>query len=449
MSPPNPNPGQETGSEVRLPGAAAAMWLLLSINLFNYIDRQVLSAVVPQIKESLLANPEHTGVVGFLLKLLSGILGGNPENAMVGLLSMAFMVTYMVAAPLLSSLPYRRWLIIGGGIIVWSLASGASGLATGFGVLLLTRCLVGLGEAAYGPVAPSILSEYFPVKERGAKLALFYLAIPVGSALGFVLGGLVGSKFGWEWAFYSVVPPGIILGLICLWMKEPARAKPLTAAPELAGKSKWQLYKGFLANKSYLYNTIAMTAMTFAIGGIGFWMPTYIHEYRQAGSLASVNIIFGAILVLSGLSATLIGGWLGDRLRGRLKGSYFKVSGWAMILGFPACLGILYAPFPTAWVFVFLACFCLFLNTGPSNTALANVISPALRPSAFALNILVIHLFGDVLSPLVIGAITDASGSMSTAFLVVSVLVLVGGVVWLWASRYLDKDTSLVASQER
>lgn len=432
-------------------GAGAAMALLLSINLFNYIDRQILSAVVPHIKEDLLHNAgaEQGPVISFLLDGLGKLLGGNPENAMVGLLAMAFMVTYMVAAPLLGSLKYKRWWIICGGIVVWSLASGASGLATTFGALLFTRCLVGLGEAAYGPVAPSILSDYYPVASRGRALSWFYLAIPVGSALGFVLGGLVaGSELGWRWAFYLVVPPGILLGLICLFMKEPTGASKTVDQTALLAQSRWTLYKGFLKNRSYLLNTVAMTFMTFAIGGIGFWMPTYIHEYRQAGSLASVNIIFGAILVVAGLSATLAGGMLADRLRHKVRGSYFKVSGWAMILGFPASLGILYAPFPFAWVFVFLACFCLFLNTGPSNTALANVIQPALRPAAFALNILVIHLFGDVLSPLVIGAITDATGSMNKAFVVVSLLVLVGGVTWLFAARNLDADTAKIGQEK-
>ena len=175
-------------------------------------------------------------------------------------------------------------------------------------------------------------------------------------------------------------------------------------------------------------------------------MPTYFHEFRKAGSLAEVNMIFGAILVVSGLSATLIGGYLADHLRTKIKGSYFKVSGIAMLLAFPCSLGMLYAPFPTAWVFVFLACFFLFLNTGPSNTALANVIEPSSRSSAFALNILIIHLFGDVVSPLIIGVITDATGkNMTLAFLVVSVLVLAGGIVWLFGAKHLDEDTRAVS----
>jgi MFS family permease len=173
MSQTPPDPSQ-SGPQVALPGAKAAMALLLGINLFNYIDRQVLSAVVPQIKESLLAHQDHASpVVAFLLKVLGTMLGGNAENTMVSLLSMAFLVSYIIAAPLLSSLPVKRWWIICGGVIIWSLASGGSGMATGFGILLLTRCLVGIGEAAYGPVAPSILADYFPVASRGKALSWF------------------------------------------------------------------------------------------------------------------------------------------------------------------------------------------------------------------------------------------------------------------------------------
>jgi MFS family permease len=197
-----------------------------------------------------------------------------------------------------------------------------------------------------------------------------------------------------------------------------------------------------------------MTAMTFAMGGIGFWMPYYIREFRDGGKQAAVGITFGAIVVIAGLAATLLGGYLGDKLRPRFPGSYFLVSGAAMLIGFPLSvamldlraygLGWLYVPFPWAWIFVFLACFCLFFNTGPTNTILANVTHPSIRASAFALNILVIHALGDVVSPLIIGAITDASGQdMNLAFLLVSALILVGGVLWLWGARFLERDTKM------
>src|SRR5229473_6343685 len=201
-----------------MPGARAALILLLAINLFNYLDRYVLAAVVENIKEEL----PKVAVPDWLLRLF----GSDPTHTLIGLLAMAFMATYMLTAPFFGWMAERvsRWRLVGIGVAVWSLASGASGLATTFGILFLTRCLVGVGEGAYGPIAPDMISDLYPVKVRGRVLAWFYMAIPVGSALGYVLGSAIGSSsLGWRWAFYLVVPPGLLLGLACFFMKEPVR----------------------------------------------------------------------------------------------------------------------------------------------------------------------------------------------------------------------------------
>lgn len=139
--------------------------LLLAMNMLNYVDRYVLAAVEPTVQRQMLPD--------------------NPNaRAKMGLLSTAFMVSYMVAAPLFGWLAERRsrWLLIALGVGLWSLASGASGLAVTFAVLLATRCLVGVGEAAYGPAAPAIISDFYPLAWRGKVLSWFYVAIPVGSA---------------------------------------------------------------------------------------------------------------------------------------------------------------------------------------------------------------------------------------------------------------------------
>src|SRR5579871_3390470 len=453
------DPSLSPSKDRPLPGARAALVLLLCINLFNYIDRQVLAAVVPFLRP--LAQNLGDSPLAALLGWLQRLLGSNPENALIGLLAMAFMVTYMIAAPLFGWLAERtsRWLLVGVGVILWSLASGATGLAQTFGVLLLTRCLVGIGEAAYGPVAPTMISDLYPVKVRGSVLAWFYMAIPVGSALGFVLGGQVADsawltawgvdpEARWRWAFYLVVPPGLLLGLWCWLMPEPARGQADLGDGHPPRQASLRDYLLLLRTPSYVLDTLGMAAMTFALGGIGFWMPSYIHEFRGEPNLGRVNLIFGAIVVVAGLMATLLGGIAGDKLRARFPGSYFLVSGMAMLIGFPFSVLMLYVPFPWNWLVIFLACFCLFFNTGPTNTILANVTHPSIRASAFALNILVIHLLGDVISPLVIGAITDASGkNMNIAFLFVSAAVLLGGVLWLWGARYLARDTALAPTR--
>lgn len=418
--------------------AKVALWLLVAMNLLNLIDRQILAAVVPMIRTEFLADGSKVSpFVEMLLSPLAQLLGNNPENAQLGLLAMAFMVSYTIGAPLLGALPIRRWFIIGGGVIVWSLATGLSGLATGFGMLLLARCLVGFGEAAFAPVAPSIIADHFPVSTRGRVMPFFYLAIPLGSALGFVLGGQIAGSFGWRALFLFAAVPGILLGLIAFMMRDTRTESKEAQAP---GVSRMVALKALMKNKSFVLVTLGEAAMTFAIGGMVFWVPSYINEYRQAGSLAQVNLIFGGIVVVAGTSATIIGALVAEKLKKRWSGSYFIVSGVAMLIGCPIFITSLFVPFPVSWIFMFLATFCLLFNTGPANTIIANVSHSSIRTFAYAVNIFTIHALGDVISPLIIGAVADAS-NMNVAFLVVSGFFLVGGVFWLFGARHLEGDT--------
>jgi MFS family permease len=382
-----------------LPGARAALALLLGINLFNYVDRQVLAALEPRIQES----------------LFPGAPTNDPRAlTLMGSLSTAFIVSYMVMAPLFGWLADRmsRWLLVGVSVLLWSVASGGSGLATTFGILLVTRLFVGIGEAGYGPAAPTIISDFYPIARRGAVLSWFYMAIPVGSALGYVAGGLIGSALGWRAAFFAVVPPGVILGLLCFLRRDPRRGAVDLAQPPRR-QAELRDYAVLLRTPSYLLDTAGMAAMTFAIGGISYWMPRWVAQTRHAGELGRVNLIFGAITVATGLSATLLGGMAGDRLRSRFPGSYFLVSGVGILLCCPFILLMLWTSFPLAWVWVFLAEFCLFFNTGPSNTILANVTHPAIRATAFALNIFLIHAVGDALSPPLLGYIAGNFGRLA------------------------------------
>lgn len=426
-----------------LPGARSALVLLLFINLFNYLDRQVLAAVVPDLRRAFFGGglEASNGLTGFL-DWFQHTFGFKPENALIGLLSMAFMVTYMLVAPVFARLSERRsrWIIISIGVVLWSLASGGSGLATSFGMLLITRLFVGVGEAAYGPIAPTVISDFYPVAIRGRVLAWFYLAIPVGSALGYVFGEQIAKTWSWRYAFYAVVIPGIALGIWALFKPEPPRGQTDGVAEAGGGSAGWRDYLVLARTPSYVCATLGMCAMTFAMGGIGFWMVDYVKEYR--GVTGSASTTFGLILTVAGLTATLSGGMAGDRLKQRFPGSYFLVSAIAMFAGFPAFLGVLYAPFPLAWGFIFLACFCLFFNTGPTNTILANVSPPAIRSQAFALNILVIHALGDVISPVIIGLVSDKYG-MNRAFLIVGLMFLVSGAIWALGIRHLARDTEL------
>src|SRR5205823_5232570 len=239
----------EGGMKKSISGAHSALLLLLGINLFNYIDRQILAALEPDIRASFFA----AGDVNAMTK--------------TGLLGDAFFVTYMISAPILGLLADRfsRWIIVGSAVILWSLASGCSGLAATFAILFATRICVGIGEGGYGPAAPTILSDLFPIEKRGRIMAIFCAAIPVGSALGYVIGGLIGAHLGWRWAFYLVAPPGLLLGLLCFWQRDPR-----VAADNLVQKTARRGLRDYLnlfRTRSYLINCVAQTLMTFVTGG--------------------------------------------------------------------------------------------------------------------------------------------------------------------------------------
>jgi len=450
-----------------LPGARVALALLLAINLLNYIDRYVLAAVEDQIQHDF----------------------GSTE-AQTGLLATAFLISYMCFAPVFGWLAdrYSRWLLVGVGVLIWSAASGATGLATGIAIMLATRVFVGIGEAAYGPAAPTIIADLYPVERRGQVLAWFYVAIPVGSALGYLLGGQVlHLGFTWHYAFFIVVPPGLLLGAWAIFLRDPRHAGATIRASKQPGQSarspaaKLSDYKQLRHIPSYVYNTLGMTAMTFATGGLSFWIPRYlvwrkVHaglldpadaELRKA-ALTDANWVFGLIVVITGLAATLSGGWLGDKLRGRFPGSYFLVSGWGMLIALPFFLAALVVPFPTAWIMIFITCCGLFFNTGPTNTILANVTQPSIRAAGFALNIFIIHALGDAISPPLIGKInmlfgdstataSNAAGkvdeivssNMNAGFAAVSLAIFLSGVFWLWGAKYLASDTAKVSASEQ
>jgi predicted MFS family arabinose efflux permease len=412
----------EKKNSALLPGAWSALALLLGINLFNYIDRQILAALEPEIRAT------------FFLP--------NDPNAMTrtGLLGDAFLITYMVSAPLLGWLADRfsRWIICGCAVALWSFASGATGLAGSFAILVATRVCVGIGEGGYGPAAPTILADLFPIESRGRVMAVFCSAIPVGSALGYVLGGQVGEHLGWRWAFYLVTPPGLLLALLCFFRRDP-RAK--SDSPLIKNRPRIRDYLALFRIRSFAFNTLAQATMTFAVAGLGFWIAEYLRFRGQPA--ASAKTIFGGVTVVAGLTSTLSGGWLADKLRRKFPSADFLISGWGMIVACPFFVASLYMPFPTAWLPMFVAIFCLFLNTGPSNTAIANVSLPSMRAMAFALNIFVVHVLGDLLAFPSIGFVGGHS-NIRIAFLFVTGVMLISGIIWLLGMKFLERDTAAI-----
>src|SRR5437868_12346016 len=319
------------------PHARFALVLLTALNFLNYIDRSVLFAVQP------LAQAEF-----------------NRSDAQFGFLNTAFFLSYMVAAPVMGVLAdrYARKAIIIGGAIVWSAATLLTAVTHTFGTLLFRHALVGIGEATFVTIAPAFLAEMFSEERRGRILALFYMAIPVGTALGYVVGGELG-RYGWRTPFYVAGGPGLLLALGLLFIPEPVRgnADRVRETPERG------TLRGLAHNGAFWTATLGMAMMTFALGGLSVWMPTFLSRIRGY-PLARASELFGVMTAFNGIVATLLGGWLGDRLLRRTAGAYYLVSGVSMAIGLPAMLVGLYSHGSLMLPAIFVAEFLLLLNTG-------------------------------------------------------------------------------------
>ncbi len=390
---------------------------MFAVNLVNYLDRQVLYSLLPQIQAELAIS-----------------------DAAAGRLASAFMLVYMLAAPPIAYWAdkhgRRRW--ITAGVILWSVATIASGLATTYMTLFLARAAVGIGEACYGAISPSFVAEHFPASRRGSVLALFSMAIPVGSALGYIAGGNIGQHFGWRAAFTLVGIPGLILGALTMALKDPRRT--IESIPHSALKSYVELFK----TPSFALVTLAMAAMTFALGGFAVWMPSFFHRAWNL-DLARAGTIFGGITVVSGLLGSLAGGWLSDWALRFTKRSHFLVSGLGLILGMPLAIATLMVrDYRTAMTALFFAEFFLFLNMGPLNAVIVSVTELKSRSMAFAANIFVLHALGDAISPALIGAASDRWG-LQLALIGSSLALGLGGFFCLWGMRYYTQDASRFA----
>ncbi len=366
---------------MKLSSPRAVLALLLAVNILNYIDRQIVYALLPLLQRDL---------------ALSDLQSGS--------LASAFMIVYMLAAPPIAWLADSRgrkpWIAAGVGL--WSLATSAAALATGFISLFASRAAVGVGEACYGAISPSFVAERFTPEKRGRALALFSMAIPVGSALGYVGGGLVGEAFGWRRAFWLVGLPGLFLAALCGLLPDDA---PHAATPSVAVG-----YREVWSIPCFRLITFAGAAMTFALGGFAVWMPTFFHRAWGLG-VGAAGMLFGALTVLGGLIGSLLGGWLADALRPARPDADLLVSCLGLTAGMPLAALAIAAPSLSLTIGLLLAAeIFLFLNMGPLNSAIVAVTRLETRSMAFAANILVIHLLGDAASPTLIGWGSDLFG---------------------------------------
>jgi MFS family permease len=394
--------------------------VLTGLNLLNYLDRYVLSAVLTPLQKD---------------------LGINDGQA--GRLMTAFMIGYFVTSPVFGWLGdrcSRKWLIAAG-IFVWSVGTVLTGFATTFAVMIAFRVLVGLGEASYATISPSLISDNYGPAKRNNALTIFYVAIPVGAALGTIIGGLIAAKWGWRHAFIWVGAPGLLLALVMLPFAELKRGQAEGMTLEAARKPSVGDIVNLFRIPDYLLVVLGYTAYTFALGAFGYWGPTFLHRVHGV-AVAQAGEFFGAVLVLAGLVGTMIGGFAATAWHKRNRAGYAWTLGLSVLIAVPLVFGAFLAG-STFWSMAFLAgaMFFLFLPTGPVNTLILETAPVNLRVSAMAVSIFTIHLFGDMWSPEIVGRLADSfAGNLQKAVLILPVALILASALWLVLALKTKRD---------
>jgi MFS transporter, Spinster family, sphingosine-1-phosphate transporter len=383
--------------------------ILTGLNLLNYIDRSVLNAVQPLIQTEF-----------------------HVSDAEIGRLTTVFLIFYTVAAPVMGPLAdrYSRRLVVVVGAFAWSGVTLLTAFAHSYNALLIRHTLVGVGEASFVTISPTIVADLFPEKQRGRVLGIFYFALPVGFALGYPIGGYFGTHYGWRTPFYVAGAPGFLLAALMLLMPEPERGRydTLRETPERG------TVLGLARNRAFLTASLGMAMMTFALGGLLVWMPTFLSRMRGY-TLLRANEVFGYIIAIDGLAASLTGGWLGDRLLRRTRSAYYLVSAVSMGLGIPAMVVALFSRGPAMVPAIAIGGFLLLLNTAPLNAAVINSVGAHIRATALAVNLFIVHFLGDAFSPWLIGLVSDRS-SLESGFITTVIATVLSSAILFYGMKF-------------
>ena len=394
-------------------GARFAVTVLTMMNLLNYVDRYVPSAVKSQFQEEFKLSDFESSV---------------PITA--------FVFVYMFASPVFGSLADRwpRKVVIAAGVALWSLATGAAAFATGFASFLVARALVGVGEAAYATLAPALLADFYAPARRNRVLTFFYVAIPVGSAIGFAVGGFVGEHYGWRAAFLVCGLPGVAAALLALRIRDPGRGTFDADGGEPPRPWKSAL-RELAGNRMYVAAVGGYVLVTFANGIMADWYATFLT--RRGMTLSEAGSLMGIVVVVAGIGGTAFGGWLGERIVGRTKHPYLAMCGMTMLAGAAFSVpAVLLHDSRAAVACAAVSQFLLWSYNGPLNAILVNCVPSAIRARAFSLSILCIHAFGDAISPAIAGLVSGPTGAhLPAAMLMVPLAAAAGALVWLRAWR--------------
>jgi predicted MFS family arabinose efflux permease len=411
-----PAPPNLTHPARRLPsvaGAATALALLTALNFVNYIDRYILPGVQEQVKHEF-----------------------HVSDAALGSLTFWFFLTYMCAAPLTGwlgdSFP-RKPLIIVCALMI-SAVNVLTGTVHAFDSLLLRHAILGIGEASLGIYAPALLADFYPEDDRNRILTIFYTAIPVGAALGYLIAEIVGARWGWRMPFYVSAVPGLLIAvLIWIYLREPERgatdAKP-------TGREHRAHAISLASNAPYLYATLGMAMTTFSMGGISAWMPSFLQ--RAGFSPNTVGLTLGGITAGAGLGGTAIGGWIAQRWLRTNHRALYLVSAWSALITVPFGVLCFFGPRATMLPALALAMFSIFLGTGPLNAAIVNAVPATVRATAIAVELFLIHALGDTPSPRLIGMVSDRT-TLSTGLGLTLVSMLIATVLLFLGARTIPR----------
>jgi MFS family permease len=355
------------------------------------------------------------------------------------------MIGYFVTSPVFGWLGdrcSRKWLIAAG-IFVWSVGTILTGFATTFAMMIAFRLLVGLGEASYATISPSLISDSYGPAKRNNALTIFYVAIPVGAALGMTIGGLIAAKWGWRHAFIWAGAPGLLLALVLLPFAELKRGQAEGKTAEAAKKPSVRDIVNLFRIPEYVLVVLGYSAYTFALGAFGIWGPTFLQRVHGV-TVDKAGEFFGAVLAVAGLGGTMIGGFAATAWQKRNRAGYAWTLGLSVLAAVPLAFGAFLAG-STFWSMSFLAAamFFLFLSTGPVNTLILETAPVNLRASAMAISIFMIHLFGDICSPVIVGWLSESfGGNLQKAVLILPVALIVASALWLALALKTKRGTA-------
>jgi MFS transporter, Spinster family, sphingosine-1-phosphate transporter len=393
-------------------GATVALVLLTAMNFVNYLDRYILPAVQEQVKGE------------FRL-----------SDAQIGALTFWFFVAYVGASPITGWLGdrfSRKPLLVIAALGIAAMNFITADVHT-YMALNLRHAALGIGEACFGIFAPALLADFYAESERNRVLTIFNMALPFGAAMGFEAGAWVAGHYGWRMSFITSAVPGAVIALLILFMmKEPARqGASTTVKVERAGALS------LLKNPAYLCAILGYAAVTFSLGGISWWMPSFLH--RVAGySVEAAGGVMGPIIVVAGLGGTALGGWIAQMWLKKTSKALYLVPALSALLTVPPAVMCFFGPTKLIVPSLAVAVFLVFLGTGPVNAATLNAVPANLRAMAMAGQLFALHVFGDMSSPTLIGVVSDHS-NLRLGLGLTLITFVVGAAIFFLGARYAPK----------